>query len=393
MTAHTLSPLAYHRAVVDHLRKAEPEVWAWSSSVKAQQEHIESVRAELLRNTYRLTSQSHPAVQAIAELAAQRLGLSIPVTLYQGGDGSMNASLFFIPGEAHVIFSGPVLERLSESELIALMGHELAHYVLWTAENGAFHAADRILSQTAFDPTSASSHYETARRYALYTEIFADRGAAIAAESAHPAITLLVKTQTGLATVDAESYLSQSKEIESSDKAPTEEHSHPESFIRAQAIDRWWQQQADVDAWLSQRIEGPLVMERLDLISQGRLQTISRGFVARLLKEPRFSSELAQIQAREYFPDWSESETPIHLADLQSSAVGETVKDFLCAVLLDFTFVDPDVREEALPDAGRLAVAIGAEKNLLVALKKHLGMAKRPLDKLAKQWLRDGAAL
>jgi hypothetical protein len=38
-----------------------------------------------------------------------QLGLQVPVTLYQAGDGAMNATLYFRPGEAHVVFVVPLL--------------------------------------------------------------------------------------------------------------------------------------------------------------------------------------------------------------------------------------------------------------------------------------------
>ncbi|MBW8811541.1 MAG: M48 family metalloprotease, partial [Lysobacter sp.] len=254
MTSHALEPLPYHRAVVRHLREKEPEVWAWASSVRVQQEHAELLRKELLRNTYRLTGQSHPQVQQAAELAAQRLGLSLPVTLYQGADGPMNATLIFLPGEAHVMFTGPMLERFSQAELLAVLGHELSHYVLWTVEEGTFHAADRILVQAAADPGAQGCQRETARLYSLYTEIFADRGGVLAAKDAAPVISTLVKTQTGLSSVDAAAYLEQGREIDLLEPARSEALSHPESYLRAQAMDRWWRQEGEVDEWLRRRI-------------------------------------------------------------------------------------------------------------------------------------------
>lgn len=379
-------PLEYHRAVVRHLRETEPEVWAWASSVRAVQDHADAVQADLLRNTYRLTAQSHPDAVATGTEAATRLGLPLPLTLYQGGDGPMNASIFFVPEEAHVVLFGPVLERLTRDELLALLGHELSHHLLWTAEDGAFHTADRVLRQTAGDPTAAVVHGETARRYSLYTEIYADRGAALAAGGAGPAISTLVKVQTGLHTVDANTYLEQAREVNAREAKPSQEHSHPESFLRAHAVDAWWRADEGLDAWLVRRIEGPLSMQGLDVVAQGRLRDLCRRFIVRVTREPRFSNERTATQARAYFADFSESEPALDLEALRNESIDTSVRDFLCAVLLDFALVDPDIREDALPDAGRLAVAIGAEEQMQAALRRHLGMNKRAVDKLSRQW-------
>jgi len=384
--ARMLEPLPYHRAVVRHLHEVEPEVWQWASSVRAQQDHADHVREQLLRHTYRLSEQSHTAAHAAATTAAQRLGLTVPITLYQGSDGAMNASLYFLPNEAHVVLTGPVLEKLAEPELLALFGHELAHHVLWTCENGAYHAADRILQQCAQEPGASAAHIHTARLFALYTELYADRGSALAAQSADPAISTLVKTHTGLASVDPQAYLQQALELDARNKQPSPQQTHPESFLRAQAVHLWWEQDESAYAWASRRIEGGLTMQRLDMLGQQRLQTLSRGLIAQLLRTPGLDSARARTQARAYFPDWRDQEPPLDVTTLAPEALDDSVRDYLCAVLLDFVLVDPDIRDDALPHAGRVAGALGLERQLAAALRKHLGMTKRAVDKLAKQW-------
>ncbi|KPZ10131.1 Uncharacterized protein ALO40_04342 [Pseudomonas syringae pv. viburni] len=125
-----LTPLPYHQQVVDYLKTSEPAVWNWASSLGVRQEHAQDVRAQLLRDTYRLSPETHPDAYQACETALRRLHIQAPATLYQAGDGAMNASLHYLAGEAHVVFYGPILERLDAQELLALLGHELAHYRL-----------------------------------------------------------------------------------------------------------------------------------------------------------------------------------------------------------------------------------------------------------------------
>ena len=80
---------------------------------------------------------------------------------------------------------------------------------------------------------------QTARRYQLYTEIFADRGALCVTGLLDPVIAGLVKIQTGLAQVSAPAYLKQAEEIFAGGNVATVEHSHPEAFIRARALSLW----------------------------------------------------------------------------------------------------------------------------------------------------------
>jgi Zn-dependent protease with chaperone function len=229
-----LRPLAYHHAIVALLQEKEHTVWDWAASQRTQDEQIASVRAAMLRETYRLDPAAHQAIHDTCHQAMAALKIDAPVTLYQAADGAMNAALCYIPGEIHLVFYGAILEKLSGEEMVALMGHELAHYRLWSLEGGAFHVANRILDHALVHADAAPSHFETARLYALSTELFADRGAAVAADSAHPAISTLVKTMTGLTNVDAAAYLKQSAELDAAG-GTSQGTSHPEVFLRAQA--------------------------------------------------------------------------------------------------------------------------------------------------------------
>ena len=102
------------------------------------------------------------------------------------------------------------------------------------AEDGAFFNASRILDHTLSYPDATPSHRETARLLSLHTELYADRGSAIAAGDIAPAISVLVKTMTGLSAVDLAAYLRQAEELEASN-AKSMGNSHPEAFLRARA--------------------------------------------------------------------------------------------------------------------------------------------------------------
>src|SRR4029434_8591240 len=115
-------------------------------------------------------------------------------------------------GEAHIVFTGPILSTLKGAELDALIAHELAHYRLWDMDDGDYLVADRLLMAAANDPRAASSHVQTARRFRLYAEVFADRGSLAGCGQLEAAVAALVKTETGLPEVSAKSYLRQADE-------------------------------------------------------------------------------------------------------------------------------------------------------------------------------------
>ncbi|MGA0599561.1 M48 family metalloprotease [Caulobacter sp. KR2-114] len=380
-----LAPLPYHRALVAHLKAEEPEVWAWASSFEVQEQNRQDVRAGLLRDTYRLTAEAHPAAYAACHSVMARLGIDAPATLYQAGGATMNAALMYLPGEAHVILHGPILEQLSDGELLALMGHELAHYRLWSIEQGDFYTASRILDQTLANPGAAPSHVQSARLYGLYTEIYADRGAAFAADDAGPAITTLVKVHAGAATVDPAAYLAQAAELETADPSLSQGYSHPETFLRAQAVDRWRRGDPQLDGWLRRRLQGPLSLGRLDLVDQAELTRVTRGFIARFLEDRTLASEEVMTQVRRYFPDWRDDEPPLEPDALLPDRADDSVRDYLGFVMLDLALVDVDQRDHALLAAARAAGVLGRGDAFLEALKRDAKLGRREVDALARK--------
>ena len=71
------------------------------------------VRTWLLKEGYRLGAEGHAELLERCATVAARLGITAPVTLYQSiGRTDMNAALYYLPGEAHIVFSGATLGTL-----------------------------------------------------------------------------------------------------------------------------------------------------------------------------------------------------------------------------------------------------------------------------------------
>src|SRR5262249_17004466 len=142
------------------------------------------------------------------------LKIKAPVILYQAQcPVGLNASLAYVPGEVHIVLVGGVYNALSVAELKALLGHEVAHFLLFDAWNGDFLCVSELLHALSNDAAVHPCHLETARLFRLYSEIFADRGALLAAGEPLVSIAALIKANTGLGEVSAEGYLRQAEEI------------------------------------------------------------------------------------------------------------------------------------------------------------------------------------
>lgn len=383
-TLRTLEPPTYYADVIAWLRKEEPHAWDWSAAATMGQQ-ASDVRDTMLRDTYRLEPAGHPDAFEACRTAMERLGIEAPCTLYQANDGSMNASLVYVPGEVHLVFFGPILEKLSTDELLALMGHELAHYLLWSMDAREMYRANRVFDHALSYSDAKPAHRETARLLSLHTELFADRGAAVAAGAPGPAVAVLIKVMTGLTQVDPEAYLRQAEEVEGL-AGKSRGISHPEIHLRARALKLWWDDDPDLPQWLDKNLHGPLSIETLDLPGQGRLTGMTRTFLARLAGEVGEVSEEITSSLRTFFPDFGEAEEPrLDLADIGVERIDDATRDYFIALMFDVAMADADATDEVLLAGARLASEFGATERLREALRRDLKWSKARIDKLMKK--------
>lgn len=378
--------LPYHDALAGYFKMEEPEAWAWFDSAQAQAEHAESLRLELLKQTYRIEPDTHAALFAALDEVKAKLGLEIPVTVYQSHHSQqLNAALCFLPGEAHIVFQGGVLQLLDPAELRGVLGHELAHYRLWTEPDGRYHVADRLTHAMAADPRAEPSHGESARLMRLYTEIYADRGALQVTGDPAPVVSGLVKMHTGLPQIDAASYVRQAEEVFArSKKIRTDELSHPEAFIRARAVMLWSKRMPEIEQEITRMIEGETSLDNLDLVGQSRMTALTLRWLHLFLRPGWFRTDPVRGHVKLFFPDFDfapdgHEDEPL-LASLRE--VDASVRDYFCFLLLDFASVDPELEHEPLREAFALASVLGWDERLESLAVKELKLKKREAQRL-----------
>jgi hypothetical protein len=383
VSSAVLQPTSFHREVADFLQQEEGDLWKWFSSRKAQSDFTEAFRLALLKSTYRLTPESHPELAKATEQAKTCLGVNVPVTLYQSQESSsLNAVLYFIPEEAHIVFSGPILTLLNSAEIQSIIGHELAHYLLWEQEGGIFLTADRILHAMAAHTEAGRSHLQTARRYSLHTEVFADRGSFLVTNDLLPVVSGLVKVQTGLGHVSGQSYLQQADEIFAREQVKTEELSHPEAFIRARALRLWAEQSPILQDELVRIVHREESLEDLDLLGQRRWSDLTRRLLAQLLRPAWFQTSSTLAHAKMFFADFEPAKVQDEalLTELKKSA--EAFQEYLRYLLLDFCAVDPDLDRVPCAAAMHWCRELQCESEFEKLLSKELKISARELKKL-----------
>lgn len=382
----TLKPLPYHRRIVEYLKADEPGLWEWFSSGRSRAELADAARLEILKSTYRLERERHGALYALCDEAGAGLGCAAPFTLYQSQQpAGLNAVLHYLPGEAHLVLVGPLAEALTPPELRAVLAHELAHFLLWEGHGGEFLVADRILGAMARDPRAEPSHRRSARLWDQYTEVYADRAALHVAQDPLAAIAALVKIETGTREVSAESYLRQANEIFARETARSGELEHPETFIRARALDLWSRSGEACADEIARMLEGPPTLATLDLPAQKRLTALTRRLLERLLAPAWFRTDAVMGHARLFFPDLAPAR-PAEDALLDELRFSDPeLRDYLCFVLLDFAAADPQLEDAPLAAAFVLAERIALGDALQELAGRELKLRKKQIEKLRKE--------
>jgi hypothetical protein len=380
-----LEPLPYHREIRDYLKTEERAVWDWYASAKVREDQAEAVRFDLLKSTYRLDRDSSAELYQAVDEAAGKLGVDLPITLYQAQNPQgLNLSIALLASEAHIVLHGDVQAALAADELRAVLGHELSHLLLWRGWGGEFLIVDQVLSAMTNDSHAQPAHLHSARLFSLYNEIFCDRGALRVADDLHVVVAALVKTETGLSRVDAASYLKQADEIFAKGIARTDGITHPEAFIRARAAKLWHEQDGDVDAQVAAMIEGLPELATLDLIARTRVSALTRRLIDALLAHKPLRSEMLLSHARLFFDDYAPTSATPDVAQLaQDLATGDAeLRDYWCFVLLDFATADRDLEDAPLAAAMALAEQLELKEPLAEIARRELRLRKKQLEEI-----------
>jgi Zn-dependent protease with chaperone function len=378
-----LKPLPYHEALRDYLNSEEAEVWRWYTSAKVRDEQAEAVRFDLLKSTYRVDRESQTETYAKAEDVARKLGLDVPITIYQAQNPQgLNASLAYVPNEAHVVLHGPVAAKLSDAEFRALLAHELGHYLFLRSREGQYLTTEQVLAALTHDPLADTPHFASARLFSLYTEVFCDRGSLLAVGDPLVVISTLLKVETQLDEVSPESYLRQADEVFGRGPAKTEGLSHPEAYIRARALKLWADHDPDCERKIQEMLEGRPALNNLDLLAQQKVAGLTRRLIDVLLSHRWMQTEPVLAHARLFFEDYVPPQDV-----LEDSALAEDLRtddqpmqDYYSYVLLDYVTADRDLEELPLAAALVLAEKLGLKDGFAEIAKRELRLRKKQFE-------------
>lgn len=379
-----VQPLPYHQRLFEYFQSRERELWEWYSSETSKQRSAESVRLELLKKTYRMEESEHERLYALGREAREAVGVQAPLTLYQSQDvGALNAFLASVPGEAHVVLSGPVTEKLSDRELVALLGHELSHYRLFADWDERYLVVDQLLAAVCNSSDAPDSYLATSRLFNLFNEVYCDRGALLACGDVNTVVSMLIKMETGIESTSPQGFLIQVDEVFDKTSPSTEGLTHPEAFIRARALQLWSTRddnagtENDVESLVARMLRGRLQVGELDLVSQVEMTQLTRHVIHDLLRPDWMRTETNLNHARLFFPEFEfDSQTPVSTSS-DLIELGDSMSDYLCYLLLDFATVDRQLEDLPLAHAVRVAQQLGLSDRLAPIAQKELRLRKK----------------
>ena len=382
-----ISILDYHKITAGYFQK-QSSVWQFFANGIQQDEQLKAFKTDLLKTTYKFDETSDAALYQKVNIAKEKLGLSLLVTLYQVQHSEeMNASIIYLNNEAHIVFSGKLLPLLAEDEQQAIIAHELSHVLLYTQLGGAIEIADRMVTAIANHTGTTPAHYETARLFKLYTEIFCDRGAYAVTGDYAPIVSSLVKLSTGLQTVNAEAYIRQAEEIFATDSATKAAGlSHPENFIRARAIWLWHQKREEAEPAIKQMIEGSMNIDELDLFHQQQAAQITETIIQLLFQQPWLKTVPTLALSKQYCNAVTRNESmDASVLAAQIEKMHSSLQEYFSYVLYDFATADKALEDLPLGYCFYLADELKLDKSFATAVKKEKKLSDKKVAALKKQ--------
>lgn len=373
----------YLPTLASFLQAQMPDAWQWFHSDRFTRDDIESVRLDLLRSTVRIDREKNDRVYGIVDAVATKLELGIPVTLYQVQNPSgWNAAAMPVTDHAHLLIEGPLLKEFSDEELTAVLSHELAHVLLWRIDDRRHRTTLRLLDALCSDTGVAEAHLESSRLCRLHTEVFCDRIACHVIGSPLPAIASLIKVGTQSSEVDPQAYLRQANEIFAAGKVKSDQVTHPELFIRARALQLWFDKKNNLDQAITQMIVGDVELERLDLIQRDKHCELTLRTIDAILRHEWLRTDAALAHARLFNDKYQWKRLPtqdLESLSLEISKQHESIQKFIAYVLLDFATTEREL--EDLPLAASMDLAERFEISVLFR-----EIARKELKMRVKQW-------
>ncbi|HVV88664.1 MAG TPA: DUF4011 domain-containing protein, partial [Kofleriaceae bacterium] len=196
----------------------------------------QEIRRHLMAASLRLSEAMAPEAYRVAHEARRILRVDGALELYQRS-GPENAAMHRVAAPILLELHGSLMPRLDGPALLALIGHELGHYLAHgpaSPPQPALRIPGGAVDEVTFEALQS--------RLSMACELTADRVALLACQDLGALLRLMLVTVSGLAvgelTYDTDAYLAQCKDLIEEDLrvgAVAKGDSHPEHGLRVYA--------------------------------------------------------------------------------------------------------------------------------------------------------------
>lgn len=228
-----------------------------------------AIRRRLMGSALRLSDSMAPEVFATAHAAMRTLGIEKTLEIYQSS-GRENAAIHLIDEPIVVEIQGRLLGLLDPGAALAVMGHELGHYLAHGPRSAMGRGACLAAGLAGAERVPARLQ-GLASRLSMAMELTADRFGLLACQDLHAVLRLEMVATTGLPgdslTWDTRAYLAQCRDLMEATLAGGEKaqgSSHPEHNLRTWAA--WLFSESDVYRQLTGQGPGTRTLAAIDAL-------------------------------------------------------------------------------------------------------------------------------
>ena len=346
----------YHEAVLKYFHQHEKVRWGAFHDPAVSSDREGRLQLQLRKSARRLE-----LVDALPWLydVVNSAKLGSPVACYLAAtEPQLQVAAVPLLDQPRLVFTGPVLETLTQEEVLALVAGELARLQFWQQEGGEYLSARQLLGELVEEKEVPRSHELTFHRFQLCTDLLVDQYALRSCGKAETVVSALIKCRPLPASIDksldAASLLEQAQSLWETADPQAMSPSQRGLLLRIAALQESVKKPDLKIAELETKVTASQSVDELDLLQQFQLMDLTRQLICYLLEPAWIQTMAIMSYARSYFPDLLEEEL-VTGSDLQIEQLAtvvqqypEALQDYFCFMLLDFASADRDLKEAPL---------------------------------------------
>lgn len=385
--------------ICKYLKSDKQGLWKRFVAAAARGKYMDAAGLSLLQFGRDVDPEKHVELYDSVQRVAAAFGVnSAKFRLYLTHNSRLiNAPPVCIAGEIHLALNQEILKKNKLRETDAIFGYKLFHYLLYNIESQCYFITERILNALAC-AAADSSYYQSARLFALYTEIFCDRGAYLAVRDISIVNNAFYKLSPGQThgagkrpcfekapakrSIAAATEFSSDAETESESESDMEDDKQSEYFLRSQALSGWVDKQNE-QAIIS-LTRAAVTIENLDLLEKKTITKQTRRLIQTILTYPGMRNAIALAYACQFFNNGNlsnlEQLDQRDIIGIRSSA--NTVKEYFSYILLDFCVLKRESVETSLIAGVALSSRIGIYQHFSELAKQELNLSRKIIDQL-----------